>query len=95
MTFRSWHQHVGTTMLAAAQLCMRQRSDGLGMVPTLSAERPSVLAHRRLLANPSYYDLEGTDSDSLNAFLSVLVEDTLADLEVGFFDLINTLVLPG
>jgi hypothetical protein len=36
----------------------------------------------RLLANPSYYDLEGTDADSLNVFLSALVEDTLADLEV-------------
>lgn len=37
---------------------------------------------RRLLANPSYYDLEGTDADSVNLFLSGLVEDTLADLEV-------------
>lgn len=36
----------------------------------------------RLLANPSYYDLEATDADSLNVFLSALVEDTLADLEV-------------
>jgi hypothetical protein len=51
------------------------------------------MAQCRLLANPSYYDLEGTDSDSLNAFLSVLVEDTLADLEVGFCDLINLLTL--
>ena len=65
------------------------------MVPTLSAEQLSVMAHCRLLANPSYYDLEGTDSDSLNAFLSVLVEDTLADLEVGFCDPLNVLVLPG
>ena len=37
---------------------------------------------RRLLANPSYYDLEGTDADSVNVFLSALVEDTLTDLEV-------------
>ena len=71
------------------------RSDGMGAMPRVSLDRLYVLAHRRLLANPSYYDLEGTDSDSLNAFLSVLVEDTLADLEVGFCDLINTLVLPG
>ena len=51
------------------------------------------MAHRRLLANPSYYDLEGTDSDSLDSFLSVLVEDTLADLEVGFCDLMKLLTL--
>ena len=37
---------------------------------------------RRLLANPSYYDLAGTDADSLNAFLSALVEETLGALEV-------------
>lgn len=58
-------------------------SDGVSVVSALSLDSLSVVARRRLLANPSYYDLEGTDSDSLNAFLSVLVEDTLADLEVG------------
>lgn len=37
---------------------------------------------RRLLCNPSYYDLEATDPDDVNAFLSDLVEDTLLALEV-------------
>ncbi len=36
----------------------------------------------RLLANPSYYDLEGTDAEAVSAFLSSLVSDTLAELEV-------------
>lgn len=39
---------------------------------------------RRLLANPSYYDLEGTEADDVNVFLSELVEDTLLTLEVAF-----------
>ena len=37
---------------------------------------------RRLLGNPSYYDLQATDPDDVNAFLSELVEDTLVALEV-------------
>eukprot|EP00898_Chlorokybus_atmophyticus_P000832 jgi/Chlat1/174/Chrsp1S03247 len=36
---------------------------------------------RRLLMNPSYYDLEDTSAQGLNAFLSDLVQNTLLDLE--------------
>lgn len=36
---------------------------------------------RRLLLNPSYYGLEGTDADSLNKFLLDLVLGVLGDLE--------------
>lgn len=35
---------------------------------------------RRLLQNPSYYDMEGTDAEILNAYMSDLVEDTLGAL---------------
>ena len=38
---------------------------------------------RRLLQNPSYYDLDSTASDAVNVFLSRMVEDTLAALQVG------------
>jgi len=38
---------------------------------------------RRLLQNPSYYGLGDTDEEDVNAFLSGLVEDNLAALEVG------------
>ena len=38
---------------------------------------------RRLLQNPSYYGLADTDEGDVNAFLSGLVEDNLAALEVG------------
>ena len=37
---------------------------------------------RRLLQNPSYYGLADTDEEDINAFLSGLVEDNLAALEV-------------
>lgn len=36
---------------------------------------------RRLVINPSYYGLEDTDSKTLNAYLSRLVQNTLEDLE--------------
>lgn len=36
---------------------------------------------RRLLQNPSYYDLEGVDHASVSAYLSALVEGTLGQLE--------------
>ena len=36
---------------------------------------------RRLVKNPSYYDLESVEHDALNAFLSRLVENALAQLE--------------
>ena len=41
-----------------------------------------MLLHRRLLQNPSYYDLGATDPESVSAFLSDMVERTLATLEV-------------
>jgi activating signal cointegrator complex subunit 3 len=37
---------------------------------------------RRLLLNPSYYGLQATDSETLNAFLANLVRGVLGDLEV-------------
>ena len=36
---------------------------------------------RRLVQNPSYYDLESVEHDELNAFLSLLVESALLSLE--------------
>ncbi|CAN6469997.1 unnamed protein product [Victoria cruziana] len=36
---------------------------------------------RRLVVNPAYYGLEDTDSRTVNAFLSRLVQNTLEDLE--------------
>ncbi len=39
---------------------------------------------RRLLQNPSYYGLADTDEEDINSFLSGLVEDNLAALEVQF-----------
>ena len=36
---------------------------------------------RRLVKNPSYYDLESVEHDALNAFLSRLVENALTQLE--------------
>ena len=36
---------------------------------------------RRLVKNPSYYDLESVEHEALNAFLSALVENALAQLE--------------
>lgn len=36
---------------------------------------------RRLLMNPSYYELEDTNSDSVNKFLSGLVEDAVSQVE--------------
>ena len=36
---------------------------------------------RRLVKNPSYYDLESVEHEALNAFLSSLVENALAQLE--------------
>ncbi len=37
---------------------------------------------RRLLQNPAYYDMEGTDAADVNAYLSGLVNKTLFALEV-------------
>jgi hypothetical protein len=37
---------------------------------------------RRLLQNPSYYDLRATDPESVSAFLSDMVARTLATLQV-------------
>lgn len=37
--------------------------------------------YRRLLMNPSYYELEDTANDSVNKFLSALVEDALKEVE--------------
>lgn len=36
---------------------------------------------RRLLMNPSYYELEDTNNDSVNKFLSGLVEDAVSQVE--------------
>ena len=36
---------------------------------------------RRLVKNPTYYDLESVEHEALNAFLSALVENALAQLE--------------
>merc|ERR1711968_66256 len=36
---------------------------------------------RRLVMNPAYYHLEDLSHDGINAFLSNLVDNTLADLE--------------
>lgn len=37
---------------------------------------------RRLLMNPSYYELEDTNNDSVNKFLSGLVEDAVSQVEM-------------
>ncbi|XP_071957193.1 activating signal cointegrator 1 complex subunit 3-like [Antedon mediterranea] len=44
---------------------------------------------RRLLMNPSFYQLEKTDHDSINRFLSHLVEKSLIDLELSFCVLVG------
>lgn len=36
---------------------------------------------RRLLMNPSYYELEDTNNDSVNKFLSALVENAVKEVE--------------
>ena len=38
--------------------------------------------YRRVLQNPSYYDLDDTDPDSVSAFLSDMVERNLSLLQV-------------
>ena len=38
--------------------------------------------YRRLLQNPTYYDLDGTSAEDVSAFLSRMVERTLAALQV-------------
>ena len=38
--------------------------------------------YRRLLQNPTYYDLDGTGAEDVSAFLSRMVERTLAALQV-------------
>lgn len=38
--------------------------------------------YRRLLQNPSYYDLEGTTAEDVNEYLSLLVERTFTTLLV-------------
>ena len=42
----------------------------------------ALALRRRLLQNPSYYDLGATDPESVSAFLSDMVERTLATLQV-------------
>ena len=37
---------------------------------------------RRLIQNPSYYDLPSTENDQLSIFLSRMIETTLQSLEV-------------
>ena len=44
--------------------------------------------YHRLLQNPSYYDLEATGPDDVSAFLSRMVEKTLAMLQVQHSQLI-------
>jgi len=45
---------------------------------------------RRLLQNPSYYDLEGTDEKTVSEYLSRLVEDTLLELvESGCLEVVD------
>ncbi|XP_061176706.1 activating signal cointegrator 1 complex subunit 3-like [Saccostrea echinata] len=39
---------------------------------------------RRLVQNPTYYNLDGTDFDSINKFLSSLVEKALYELECSY-----------
>jgi hypothetical protein len=39
--------------------------------------------YRRLLQNPSYYDLPDTSADDVNVHLSTLVEKTIGELQVG------------
>ena len=39
--------------------------------------------YRRVLQNPSYYDLDDTEPDSVSAFLSDMVERNLSLLQVG------------
>jgi len=36
---------------------------------------------RRLLQNPSYYDLESTEQEAVSAYLSAMVEDVLLQLQ--------------
>ena len=38
--------------------------------------------YRRMLQNPSYYDLEDTEMESVSAFLSDMVERNMAVLQV-------------
>lgn len=42
---------------------------------------PLLAACRRLLQNPSYYDLDGTDPEAVSAYLSALVEGVLSQLQ--------------
>lgn len=39
--------------------------------------------YRRLLVNPSYYDLPGTTPEDISLFLSALVERVITSLQVG------------
>ena len=39
---------------------------------------------RRLMMNPTYYDLEEVDHDSVNVFLSNLVENAVSELEESY-----------
>ena len=39
--------------------------------------------YRRVLQNPSYYDLEDTEMESVSAFLSDMVERNMALLQAG------------
>lgn len=43
---------------------------------------------RRLVQNPSYYDLPSTDADQLSIFLSRMIETTLKSLEVDALSLL-------
>ena len=39
---------------------------------------------RRLVMNPSYYELDNTEHDTVNRFLSMLVEKSVTELEASY-----------
>lgn len=51
--------------------------------PTITPPPPPPHTHmrRRLLQNPSYYDLDSTEPEAVSAYLSALVEGVLAQLQ--------------
>lgn len=51
--------------------------------------------YRRLLQNPSYYDLEGTTPEDVNEYLSALVERTFTTLLVSFLVHVLLGTVPG
>jgi len=50
---------------------------------------------RRLLVNPSYYDLKDTSAEGMNVFLSDLISNTVTDLEeAGCVEFQDDAILP-